>query len=271
MKRTLIIPRLSAARLPSDAGVWLKAALLAALAAKSAQLLWVIVTPVGPLGAWRAPSPILLSPDAQAALFASVNPFDRGGPATSALAALPADLKLFGVRDNLGSGGGGAIIALPDGIQMSVSVGETLMPGVVLVGVGFDYADVERNGAIQRLFLDQDKPPETLAPGAAPRPPAALPVAGLTATALRNAVSFTPRQANGAVSGILVAPGADAATFATTGLQSGDVIVSVNGARIASLTDLAVLQQSLTPGASLALTIERGGRQLPITLTLAGS
>lgn len=250
--------------------MWLKAVLLAALAAKSAQLLWVIVTPVGPLGAWRAPTPVLLSQEAQAALFVSVDPFDRGGPAAAATAALPADLKLFGVRDNIGSNGGGAIIALPDGTQLSVSVGETLMPGVVLVAVGYDFAEVERNGARQRLFLDQDKPPETL--GAASSAAAiSSPAAGVTVQALRGSVSFSPRQANGAVSGILVAPGSDAATFAKTGLQAGDVIVSVNGAPITSVTDLAQLQQSLTPGASLALTVERGGRQLPLTLKLAGS
>ncbi|MCY7398330.1 MAG: type II secretion system protein C, partial [Sphingomonas bacterium] len=179
MNRTLIIQRLSAARLPSDAGVWLKAILLAALAAKSAQLLWAIVTPVGPLGEWRAPAPLVLSREAQVALFATVNPFDRAGPgAAVAAAALPSDLKLFGVRDNIGSDGGGAIIALADGTQLSISVGESVMPGVVLVGVGFDYADIERGGARQRLFLDQDKPPETLGPGgAAGAPPAA---AGLT-------------------------------------------------------------------------------------------
>lgn len=269
----MIIQRLSAARLPSDAGVWLKALLLAALAAQAAKLLWAIVTPVGPLGEWRAPAPIILSREAQAALFATVNPFDRGGP-VAAIAALPADLKLFGVRDNIGSAGGGAIIALPDGVQVSVSVGETLMPGVVLIGVGFDYADVERGGARQRLFLDQDKPPETLAPGAvsvAPAPTTAPAAGGLTVQTLRGAVSFSPRQANGAVSGILIAPGADTATFATTGFKSGDVIVAVNGARITSVTDLAQLQQSLTPGASLSLTVERAGRPLPLTLKLAGS
>jgi len=266
----LIIQRLSVARLPSDAGVWLKAILLAALAAQSAQLLWAIVTPVGPLGEWRAPAPLVLSREAQVALFATVNPFDRAGPdAAVAAAALPSDLKLFGVRDNIGSDGGGAIIALADGTQLSISVGESVMPGVVLVGVGFDYADIERGGARQRLFLDQDKPPETLgAGGAAAAPPAA---AGLTPQALRNAVSFTPRQANGAVSGIIVAAGSDAATFATTGFQAGDVIVAVNGAAIASATDLVQLQQSLVPGTSLSLTVERAGRQLPITLKLAGS
>lgn len=272
MNRTFIFQRLSVARLPSDVGVWLKAVLLAALAAKTAQLLWAVVTPVGPLGDWRAPVPANLSQDAQAALFATINPFDRGGPAASAVAALPADLKLFGVRDNVGSAGGGAIIALPDGTQVSVSIGETLAPGIVLIGVGFDYADVERSGARQRLFLDQDKPPETLAPGVAAAVPASTPAsAGLTVQALRGAVSFSPRQANGSVSGILVAPGGDAATFAATGFQPNDVIVAVNGARITSLTDLQQLQQSLTPGASLSLTLERAGRPLPLSLKLAGS
>ncbi len=283
MNRTVIIQRLNAARLPNDAGAWLKAVLLAALAVKSAQLVWVIVTPVGPLGDWRAPAPPLLSAEAQAALFATVNPFNRSGPTpviAAAAASLPTDLKLFGVRDNVGSGGGGAIIALPDGVQLSIPVGGAVMPGVILIGVGFDYADIERGTARQRLFLDQDKPPETLpsgtsalVAGTAVAPPggAGAPGSALTPQMLRSAVSFTPRQSGAGVSGIIVSPGGDSATFATSGFQPGDVIVAVSGARITSATDLAQLQQSLVPGASLSLTVERGGRQLPITLKLAGS
>ena len=68
-----------------------------------------------------------------------------------------------------------------------------------------------------------------------------------------------------------MAPGSNAADFARTGLQSGDVIVSVNGATISAAQDLAQLQQSLTPGASLSLIVERGGQRVPITLNLTSN
>lgn len=275
LNRTLILQRLSVARLPGDTGAWLKAVLLAMLAVQSAKLLWVLVTPAGPLGDWRPTAPAILSSEAQASLIATLNPFDRANaPAAGALATLPSDLKLFGVRDTIGSLEGGAIIGLPDGTQLSVSVGETIMEGVTLSATGYDYADVERGGAIQRLFLDQDKPPETLAAGGTAATPAAqgaAPSGALTAQALRGAISFAPRQANGSINGIVVAPGADAASFARTGLRAGDVIVAVGGATITSVTDLAQLQASLVPGASLSLIVERGGQPMNITLTLAGS
>ncbi len=161
----MTIKRLNVARFPGDVTAWLKALLIAVLAIQTARLLWAIVTPMGPLGDWRPASPPSLPASAQTAIIAAVNPFDHQAPA-AAVQSLPTDLKLFGVRDDVGSASGGAIIGLPDGTQVSVSIGEPLMPGVTLVGVGFDYADVERQGARQRLFLDTDKAPETL-PGAA--------------------------------------------------------------------------------------------------------
>jgi general secretion pathway protein C len=271
--RTLTVERLRAVRIPGDVAVWLKALLVAVLAIQVARLIWVAVTPAGPLGEWRPSSAAVMPPAAQAAIIAAVNPFDRQA-AGAAVAQLPSDLKLFGVRASAGALPGGAIVGLPDGQQVSASVGETIMPGVVLVAVGFDYADVERQGARQRLFIDQDKPAQTLGAAGAPVTAASAGAATPgppTVESVRAAVNFAPRQSGGGVSGITVAPAGDQAAFAALGFRPGDVIVAVNGARIASASDLAQLQQSLAPGARLALTVERGGVQVPITLSLAGS
>lgn len=266
MLRTLVLERLRIVRFPDDWSRWIIALLLAGLAVQSARLLWAMVTPVGPIGDWRPASPQPLGAPAQAAIFASVNPFDRAVPAPAA--ALPSDLKLYGVRAGFGGMAGGAIIQLPDGQQVSVSVGEEVMPEVKLVAVGFDYAEVSRGAARQRLFLDPDKVAETVAPGA-PAASADLASAPLDEAAFRAAVSLSPRTSGSAVTGILVSPGTNPADFTRTGFQAGDVIVAVNGAAIQSAQDLVHLQQNLGSGGSLSLAVERGGRRIPITLNLA--
>lgn len=270
MIRILTVERFRVARFPSDVAFWLKALLLAILAVQLARLIWAGVTPVGPLGDWRLAGVTAISPAAQAALIAAVNPFDRMA-ASEVVSSLPSDLKLFGVRASGGVIPGGAIVGLPDGQQISVSVGEPVMPGVLLVAVGFDYAEVDRQGSRQRLFMDQDKPAETLGARSSSAVPQAAKATALTVEAVRAAVSFSPRQSETGLTGITVVPGSDQAIFAAIGFKSGDVIVAVNGARIASAADVAQLQQSLTPGSSLALTVDRGGQQIPITLSLAKS
>lgn len=268
MIRTFTLERIRLVRFPDDWTRWIVAVLFAGLAIQSARLLWALVVPVGPLGDWRQAMPVPMSAQAQAAVLASVNVFGGATPAAAAVSALPSDLKLFGVRAAFGSLRGGAIIQLPDGQQVSVSVGESVMPGIELVAVAFDHVDIVRNGGRQRLFLDPDKAPQALSPGASPgaTPPAASGAAGLAA-----AVSLAPRASASGISGIIVSPGANAAAFARTGLRSGDVIVSVNGVSITSAEDLAQLRQSLSTPGSLSLRVERGGSIIPVTLNSASN
>ena len=258
MIRTLYFERLRLVRFPDDLSRWLIALLFAALAIQTARLLWALTAPVGPLGDWRPATPASLSAGAQSAIFASANVF--GGSASTTPTPMPSDLKLFGVRAASGRLRGGAIIQLPDGQQMSFSVGESILPGIELVAVGFDYADIMREGGRQRLFLDQDKAPEVLGGDGAP---GTTPAAGLAA-----AVTLSPRASGGRVSGIIVSPGSDTAAFARSGLRPGDVIVAVNGVPIASVEDLAQLQRSLGSAGTLSLRVERSGALVPVTLTL---
>ncbi|MDQ3471829.1 MAG: PDZ domain-containing protein [Pseudomonadota bacterium] len=276
MIRTLVVERWSLFRrwLPTDVYLWVKAILPALIAMQLARLLWAMLTPVGPMGPWRPAQARILSSQAQAAILAAVDPFYRNGPPAAAAAATSTlNLQLFGVRENRGSGGGAAIIGAPDGEQASFAVGEEVAPGVRLSAVFFDYVVLNRGGREEKLFLDQSKAPEVVATGAAPgaAPVATAGAQSLTAAAARQAFSFTPRQQGGRVTGVIVAPGLDQGLYAAAGFQPGDVIVAVNGARIASQTDLAQLQSSLTPGARLSLTVERGAQSVPIALNLASN
>ena len=147
-------------------------ALLGLLAIQCARLVWTAVTPVGPVGDWRAGEARVPLPAASAELLGSFDPFFRmeaaGGPAV--VTAL--DIKLFGVREDRATGRGSAIIGTADGVQKSYAVGEEIMSGVTLSEVRFDGITITRNGAPEQVYLDQSTPADVASPvGSTPPPP----------------------------------------------------------------------------------------------------
>ena len=252
---------------------WTLAATIALLAAI---LMWIVVTPVSPLGDWKPASVRVMSPTARAALFAGLDPFNRGGP-QAAVAAGPGTvtalaLTLFGVRVNAATGGGTAIIAGSDGIQQVYRVGTEVMPGVILAGVHFDHVELSRNGSKELLYLDQSKPAANAATtlAASPAGPVAQTAPGaLTADAVRQGISFQPRVENGKVAGLVVSAGADGSAFRAAGFQPGDVITSVAGRPVANEAAGAELMTQLRPGQSVAVTVRRNGQQLPLAISLS--
>lgn len=277
MIRTIVIEKWSwtRRRIPSDVYLWAKALLLAGIAIQATRLVWAIATPAGPLGDWVPSSATPLAPQVQAAVLASVDPFFRSANAVGQAAA-QVNVTLHGIRGDGGLGGGSAIIGLADGTQRSIMVGEEVSSGVKLAAVFFDYVVLDLGGEQQqKLYLDADG---AAAAAASPAPltgagstQAASPGSVLTAAAIRQAVSFAPRNRDGRINGIVLTPGSDTGTFESAGFRAGDVIVAVNGARITSPTDLAQLQSSIAPGARLVLTVERGAEAVPIALNIAGN
>jgi len=275
--RTLIIERWSHNRrwLPSDVDLWTKALLLTGVAIQGARLLWAIATPVGPLGEWMPSSARALPPQVQMAILAAVDPFVRGGALAAAPVAAELNVKLYGIRGDGGLGGGAAIIGLPDGTQQSFVVGEEVAPGVILAGVHFDYVLLDRGGQQQqKLFIegtDAGVGAAVFPSTSAEAPLSAASTDGPSAAIIRQAVSFAPRNRGGKVNGVVISPGSDPALFASAGFRTGDVVVAVNGARIASAIDVAQLQSSIVPGARLLLTVERGAETVPVALNIAGN
>jgi general secretion pathway protein C len=241
-------------RVHLDPYILLKATLLAGLTVASTQLVWAIVTPVGPFGDWRPSAPRALSAEAQSAVLAAVDPFFRAGSTAPASAAAPSDLQLFGTR--LGSDGlpGSAILGSPEGEQRSYVVGEEVAPGVKLAAVHFDHVDLDRGGVRQSLYM----------PGSEGSSSPAAP----SGASIADAFNLKPRMSGSTVTGVSVSPGSNKVPFIASGLRQGDVIVAVNGARITSLIDVQQLEASLAPGARLILTVERGAQVLPIPLNL---
>jgi general secretion pathway protein C len=258
-------------------------ALLTLLAVQCARLFWVAVTPVGPVGDWQ-PLGTARVVQPSATLLGSFDPFFRlAGPA-GPVVVTSLSLKLFGVRQDTASGRGSAIIALPDGQQRSFAVGDEIMPGVRLQGVGFDNVTVSRGGATEQLFMDQSKAapaaPGTSVPapapgapsivGSPPPPPSAIVVPTVQvpqrSSGLADQIGLQPRMNGDRMTGVVLSPQGGGEAFRAAGLQPGDVLVSVGGQRITSADQVGALREQLAGGRPASVQVERGGRVTRIQL-----
>ena len=239
-------------------------------AVQIARFFWILITPVGPVNDWRAPSVNIVPQSVRMALFAGFDPFFRNDAAAdSAQNITSLSLTLFGVRTNESSGGGSAIIAGEDGVQNSFAVGEEVAPGVTLDAVAFDHVILSRGGVKESLYLDQSVPAETVGPpasgSAATTPAAASAGVGLNAETLQKSIGFAPRNEGGRVTGLVLQARDDGTMLRLAGFQAGDIVVGINGRPVSSAADIA---SQIRPGARLSVEVERGGAKVPIALNL---
>jgi len=256
-------------------------ALVALLAVQAGRLAWIFVAPEpeAPVAIRVAAAPV------DASIFQRFDAFFRTGDKSSLAEAAGADsdaLRLFGVRAG-GSGGGSAIIGLPDGRQVSVGVGETISEGLTLASVGADFVTVSRGGSVSRLVFTETPagaaapppPPSTaqvMTPTGAPAPvSAAAPVAAPTGPVvdpkrLMAQASLRPRMDGLRIKGFTLAARGDGAALRAAGLQSGDVILAVNGAELNSLERLSELGGELSGSSAAEIRFERNGQVQTTTI-----
>jgi general secretion pathway protein C len=236
--------------------ILLAAMLMALIAVQSARLIWALVVPFGPVGAWfRSPLP-------QSGGTNGFDPFFRlqAGPQQAVVTSL--SLKLFGIRMDSAMGRGSAIIATPDNVQSSYAVGDVIVPGVTLKAVSFDNVTLDRGGASEQLFLDQSVPAQVAQVGAQPvMQTAGLVVAPPAPVTIQDHVSFMRRLEGDKVTGLVLNPKGDGAAFKAAGLAPGDVLLAINGQPITSLDDVSSLPSG---GGAANLKVERGGRVMTV-------
>ncbi|MBX9858402.1 MAG: type II secretory protein PulC [Sphingomonas sp.] len=258
--------------------------LLALLAWQGARLVWTLVTPVDPVGAWRLPAPGAGTGAGE--MLHGFDPFfrlDATAPAQAQADVVTAlQLTLFGTRLDEATGRGGAIIAGPDGEQKSYAVGEEVQPGVTLKQVSFDHVTLARNGSEETLYLDQSARPADAgiaAPGAAPppglarpggTPPSDAPGAGITFGQVRSDVGFIPRIDGGKVTGLVVRPQGSGTTFRKIGLKEGDIVTQIGGRPVTGPGDIEALSGQFAKGGNISITVERGAEVLPLVITVSG-
>lgn len=250
-------------------GEWIVLALAALCVALAVNLFWVIVSPVGSIGNWKARTPLTLPASARTALYTTFDPFSRmGGSADAQVNVTSLSLTLFGTRVNENSGSGSAILAGADGVQQSYAVGDEVVPGVTLAQVAFDHVVLSRGGVKESLFLDQSVPAEMVGQVAVPAAPVAQAEVGevmLNAATLRDSVKVIPRNEGGRITGLILSAKDDGAMLRNAGLMPGDIVVTINGRPVGSVADIAA---QLRPGAKLTMEVERGSQKIPIGLNL---
>jgi general secretion pathway protein C len=234
--------------------------LLVLLALQGARLIWALVMPVGIVGEWKAAGSGAASDEA---LLTRFDPFFRdglgaGGPAVVTNLAL----KLFGVRLNQASGQGSAIIATPDGLQSSYAVGDEIVPGVKLKAVTFDGVTIDRGGTAEQIYLDQSVVAPVAQASGSVSPALA---SSAPPSPLLTEIAFAPRLDNGQVTGFVVSPSGSGQMFKATGMLAGDVLTAINGRSIKSLDDAKAAMAASPPGATLTLSVERGGKAITLS------
>lgn len=145
--------------------------LLVLVAVQAARLFWALLTPLGPVGEYRALNTAVPLQQSVGTL-ATFDPFFRQVAGAAPVVVTALDIRLYGTREDRATGRGSAIIGTPDGRQTSFMVGEEILPGVVLTAVAFDHVTVTRGGVAEQLFLDQSPAPTGPGVPAAPQNPA---------------------------------------------------------------------------------------------------
>lgn len=231
------------------------------------RLVWIAVEPVD-VPAATATRPAAMPVDYS--VFQRFDAFFRTG-ARSSLAEDTAtggsQMRLFGLRSD-GAGGGSAIIGLADGRQVSVAVGEAIEPGLTLQSVGSDHVVVARGSSLSRLIFSElpvgaptppppPPVPQTVTP--TPEPVSAPAAASVDPARLVAEASLRPRMQGLRVNGFTVSSKGDSPAVAAAGLQSGDVILAVNGQALDRPDRIAALRSRLADAADAEIRFERNG------------
>ena len=255
--------------------------LVAVLGVQAARLIWILA--VAPGGVGQTPAVVSAGQATDLSILSRFDAFFRGEPGGEILvtgqpgASEPVaggSYQLYGVRV-AGGGRGSAIIAGPDGRQVSVGVGEEITQGVTLVSVSGDHAVIRRGGSDERLIfapMQSSGAPSAPSVSAAP-PPQVSPAAegsAIDRSGVVNAIGLQPRRVDGRVNGFILIPRGDASGLAAAGLRPGDVVLTVNGQEITA-ENQPELMQDLRRAPQAVIGLERDGAPMSVTLRNPGS
>ncbi len=264
------------------------------LARLLAQFVWLWV-PVPESAQWK-PAPVAATatpasapkgPDAQ--LIASAHLFgDYQAPADAGLAQMDKApdtrlaLTLLGILAADEDRGSRALIGDSGGEEKPYAIGDKVPGGVNLQAIFPDRVILSRNGQLETLRLDKDKPGAPLAAsvsrgtGGAPGSTVTAETAEMLAKVrdqllqdpakASDYIRVQPANIGGEQRGYRIYPGRDRSVFNQAGLRPGDIVTSVNGVQLNDPAQALQMLADLSQASTLNLTVERGGN--PQTLTV---
>lgn len=186
------------------------------------------------------------------------------------LAETRLNLELRGVIAYSGEQPGYALISQGRGQEKLYTEGEQLPGGVTLEKVMAEEVILRRGATLERLRLPESALPITRRETALGTPT----LASLREQALKNPMALA-RQADlqpfhqaGKLKGYVIGAGTKAELLRASGLQAGDVIVSINGNSVTDSRNLSRFLRMLRQSDTLELSIIRNGVEMPLSLSL---
>lgn len=179
-----------------------------------------------------------------------------------------------------------ALISQGSADEEPYSVGDAISRGVELRSIFADRVILSRNGSLETLRLDKDKPSSfTPATYARPEPQSNGNERSITGTEayqlaeIREQLLADPAKASdylrvqparigGEMRGYRIYPGRNRELFSTAGLRPGDLVTGVNGVELNDPARALQLLGDLSSASELSVTIERGGNQQTINVNL---
>jgi len=258
----------------SRAGTFVVAALALVLAWQLAHWTWVFL----------APSPTVSAPatEGTADLAVAARLFGGTASGTAVASAATSSLRLKGVVAPTPGTAASAIFNTGAARDLSVYIGNDVMPGVKLVEVLPDAVVVSRAGLRERIELETRK---TAPKGGATKLAAGTPQFRLNVTSAGNSFAISrkelddtlrdPAQLNllGRISpnssgGVKMEAAPPGSLAAKLGLQPGDVIKRVNGQTVLSPGDLAGLYSKFATTSTIQAEVQRGSATVQLTYAI---
>lgn len=252
-----------------------------------ARFAWVLIAPGGEAPALQSQqlsaAATAMPPQPTLAVLTETNPFE--GANNGALNAVPTslNLKIAGLRWSDGqAGSSSAILVLPDNTQKRIEVGEQIVSGAILESVAADRVFLRFNGQLQELLLNDPNKPlfaSSSASATTSQPAAdqslAAPSQVISAAAtqspmvtpaqLMTDVDLQPERRNGEISGYRLSPRGQG-HFQAAGLQTGDLVLRVNGNSIEGMGPEAI-QAAVMSSDVIALDVVRQGAIIRLRLS----
>jgi general secretion pathway protein C len=210
-------------------------------------------------------------------LFGNAVVQNNGDAANAPPSSMP--LVLAGVLATEDPKEGMAIIGESAAAAKVVAVGQQVPGGAQLHSVYTDRAIIDRNGALEAVFL----PRRTASGVTGPPPP--LPTASANPNEamldrMRKLVSDDPGVigqvmrpqpvfAGGKMRGFRVYPGANRQAFARIGLRAGDLVTAINGTPLDDKDRAQEIFGTLNSSTDARVTVTRNGRQQELVLNIA--
>ena len=178
-------------------------------------------------------------------------------------------LRLVAARPGRNAREGTAQLATGGADALTYVAGALLANGAALLEIYSDHVVLKRDDVTTELYLDGRERASKVAAEAltsVDKPasrPGTQPVGPETYS---NLLRAAPRFVDAKISGFEVYSGTEASALSRLNLQSGDILLEVDGQLLTSVEELYRSLKSIRGGASLTATVQRGSEQLVLTM-----